>query len=91
VRRPEVYIFDDAFSALDLATDARLRAALARHVTQATVVIVSQRVSTIADADQIIVLDDGAIVGLGRHAELLQRCPTYIEIVESQLAAEPAA
>jgi ATP-binding cassette, subfamily B, multidrug efflux pump len=91
VRRPEIYLFDDAFSALDLATDARLRAALRPHTAHATVVIVSQRVSTVSDADQIIVLDDGAIVGLGRHDELLKTCPTYVEIVQSQLAAEPAA
>ncbi|HXB03923.1 MAG TPA: ABC transporter ATP-binding protein, partial [Candidatus Angelobacter sp.] len=91
VRQPEIYLFDDAFSALDLATDARLRAALRPHTAQATVVIVSQRVSTVSDADQIIVLDDGAIVGLGRHEELLKTCPTYVEIVQSQLAAEPAA
>ncbi|HEV2033367.1 MAG TPA: ABC transporter ATP-binding protein [Candidatus Dormibacteraeota bacterium] len=91
VRKPEIYLFDDSFSALDLATDARLRAALRPHIAKATVVIVSQRVSTIAEADQIVVLDDGAIVGLGRHDELLDRCPTYVEIVQSQLAAEPAA
>jgi ATP-binding cassette, subfamily B, multidrug efflux pump len=91
VRRPEIFLFDDSFSALDLATDARLRAALRPHTAKATVVIVSQRVSTITDADQIIVLDDGEIVGLGRHDELLKSCPTYVEIVESQLAAEPAA
>jgi ATP-binding cassette, subfamily B, multidrug efflux pump len=91
VRQPEVYLFDDSFSALDLATDARLRAALRPRTAQATVVIVGQRVSTIADADQIIVLDNGAIVGLGTHQELLDRCPTYVEIVQSQLAAEPAA
>jgi ATP-binding cassette, subfamily B, multidrug efflux pump len=91
VRRPEIYLFDDSFSALDLATDARLRAALRPRTAQATVVIVSQRVSTITDADQIIVLDNGAIVGLGRHHELLETCPTYVEIVQSQLAAEPAA
>jgi ATP-binding cassette subfamily B multidrug efflux pump len=91
VRQPEIYLFDDSFSALDLATDARLRAALRPHTASATVIIVSQRVSTITDADQIIVLDDGAIVGLGRHEELLQNCPTYVEIVQSQLAAEPAA
>ena len=91
VRQPEIYLFDDSFSALDLATDARLRAALRPHTAQATVVIVSQRVSTITDADQIVVLDDGAIVGLGRHEELLDTCPTYVEIVQSQLAAEPAA
>ena len=91
VRKPEIFLFDDSFSALDLATDARLRAALRPHTAQATVVIVSQRVSTITDADQIVVLDNGAIVGLGRHEELLVTCPTYMEIVESQLAAEPAA
>jgi ATP-binding cassette subfamily B multidrug efflux pump len=91
VRRPEIFLFDDSFSALDLATDARLRAALRPHTAKAAVLIVSQRVSTITDADQIIVLDDGAIVGLGRHDELLKTCPTYVEIVESQLAAEPAA
>jgi ATP-binding cassette subfamily B protein len=91
VRQPEIYLFDDSFSALDLATDARLRAALRPHTASATVIIVSQRVSTITDADQIMVLDDGKIVGLGRHEELLQNCPTYVEIVQSQLAAEPAA
>ena len=91
VRRPEIYLFDDAFSALDLATDARLRAALRPRTAQATVVIVSQRVSTIADADQIVVLEDGAIVGIGGHAELLRTCQTYLEIVQSQLAAETAA
>ena len=89
--QPEVFLFDDSFSALDLSTDARLRAALRPHTARATVVIVSQRVSTITDADQIIVLDDGEIVGLGRHDELLKTCPTYMEIVQSQLAAEPAA
>jgi ATP-binding cassette subfamily B protein len=91
VRAPEIYLFDDSLSALDLATDARLRAALRPHTARATVVIVSQRVSTITDADQIVVLDDGEIVGLGRHEELLVTCPTYMEIVQSQLAVEPAA
>jgi ATP-binding cassette subfamily B multidrug efflux pump len=91
VRKPEIFLFDDSFSALDLATDARLRAALRPHTAQATVVIVSQRVSTITDADQIVVLDAGEIVGLGRHERLLETCPTYQEIVQSQLAAEPAA
>ena len=91
VRQPEIYLFDDSFSALDLATDARLRAALRPHTADATVIIVSQRVSTITEADQIIVLDNGAIVGLGRHEDLLETCPTYVEIVQSQLAAEPAA
>jgi ATP-binding cassette subfamily B protein len=76
---------------VDLATDARLRAALRPHTRQATVVIVAQRVSTITDADQILVLEDGRLVGVGRHEELLVSSPTYAEIVESQLAAEEAA
>src|SRR3982074_2914234 len=84
VRRPEIYLFDDSFSALDLATDAPLRAALRPVTAQATVVIVGQRVSTIQDADQIIVLEDGAMVGLGTHSELLESSATYREILESQ-------
>jgi ATP-binding cassette subfamily B protein len=91
VRKPEIFLFDDSFSALDLATDARLRAALRPQTAQAAVVIVGQRVSTIRDADQIMVLEDGGIVGLGTHEELLESCPTYLEIVQSQLAAEAAA
>ena len=91
VRKPEIYLFDDSFSALDLATDARLRAALAPHIADATVVIVAQRVSTIKNADQILVLEDGETVGLGSHAELLATCPTYAEIVASQMSAEEAA
>ncbi|WP_344147175.1 ABC transporter ATP-binding protein [Kribbella yunnanensis] len=91
VRKPEIYLFDDSFSALDLATDARLRAALRPETREACVVIVAQRVSTIVDADQIIVIEDGAIVGKGRHDELLDTCPTYVEIVESQRSAEEAA
>ena len=91
VRRPEIYLFDDSFSALDLATDARLRAALAPHTADATVIIVAQRVSTIIHADQILVLEDGESVGLGTHAQLLQTCETYHEIVESQMTAEEAA
>ncbi|HEX2574875.1 MAG TPA: ABC transporter ATP-binding protein [Aquihabitans sp.] len=91
VRRPEIYLFDDSFSALDLATDARLRAALAPRTADATVVIVAQRVSTIRGADQILVLEDGHVVGLGTHADLLAGCPTYQEIVASQLSAEEAA
>jgi ATP-binding cassette subfamily B protein len=91
VRQPEIYLFDDSFSALDLATDARLRAALAPHTADATVIIVAQRVSTIIHADQILVLEDGEVVGLGTHAELLETCPTYREIVESQMTAEEAA
>ncbi len=91
VRQPEIYLFDDSFSALDLATDARLRAALAPHTAEATVIIVAQRVSTIIHADQILVLEDGESVGLGTHAELLETCETYREIVESQMTAEEAA
>jgi len=91
VRKPEIYLFDDSFSALDLATDARLRAALAPYTRRATVVIVAQRVSTIAGADQILVLEDGMTVGLGTHKELLATCPTYVEIVASQLTEEEAA
>ena len=91
VRQPEIYLFDDSFSALDLATDARLRAARAPHTADATVIIVAQRVSTIIHADQILVLEDGESVGLGTHAELLQTCETYREIVESQMTAEEAA
>ncbi|MEU7618551.1 ABC transporter ATP-binding protein [Micromonospora rifamycinica] len=84
VRKPEIYLFDDSFSALDLGTDARLRAALRPVTAEAAVVIVAQRVSTIIDADQIIVLEDGGVVGMGRHDELLDDCPTYAEIVASQ-------
>jgi ATP-binding cassette, subfamily B, multidrug efflux pump len=90
VRQPEIYLFDDSFSALDLGTDARLRAALRPVTARAAVVIVAQRVSTIVDADQILVLEDGRIVGVGRHEELIEHCPTYAEIVESQMAAEAA-
>ena len=91
VRRPGIYLFDDSFSALDLATDARLRAALAPVVADAVTVIVAQRVSTIINADQILVIEDGRQVGLGTHTELLEHCPTYAEIVASQLTEEEAA
>jgi ATP-binding cassette subfamily B protein len=91
IRHPEIYLFDDSFSALDLATDARLRAALAPSVRDAVVVIVAQRVSTIRDADQILVLEDGVCVGLGTHDELLTTCPTFLEIVESQAAVNEDA
>jgi ATP-binding cassette subfamily B protein len=91
VKRAEIYVFDDSFSALDLATDARLRRAIRRDVAGATVIIVAQRISTIVDADQIVVLEDGRIVGQGTHEELLESSPTYLEIVESQLTAEDAA
>lgn len=91
VKRPEIYLFDDSFSALDLATDARLRDALRADVAGSTMVIVAQRVSTIIDADQIIVLEDGTIVARGTHEELLDASETYREIVESQLTTEGAA
>ncbi|MGH3762151.1 ABC transporter ATP-binding protein [Actinophytocola sp.] len=88
VREPEVYLFDDSFSALDLSTDAELRAALRPHTRRAAVIVVAQRVSTILDAEQIVVLDNGSVVGLGTHRELMDTCPTYVEIVESQLTPE---
>ncbi|WP_084038225.1 ABC transporter ATP-binding protein [Demequina sp. NBRC 110053] len=91
VRRPDVLIFDDSFSALDTATDARLRAALAREVTDATVIVVAQRVSSIVDADQILVMEDGRIVARGTHHELLESSETYQEIVSTQLRAEEVA
>jgi ATP-binding cassette, subfamily B, multidrug efflux pump len=91
VRRPSIYLFDDSFSALDLATDARLRTALAPVTADSTVLIVAQRVSTIMRADQILVLEGGREVGLGTHHELLEGCPTYAEIVASQMSAEEAA
>ncbi|MFC4120440.1 ABC transporter ATP-binding protein [Nonomuraea zeae] len=91
VHRPEIYLFDDSFSALDYATDARLRAALAEQITDATIVIVAQRVNTIRDADRILVLDEGRVVGSGNHAELMDTCPTYREIVLSQLTEQEAA
>ena len=91
VRQPEIYLFDDSFSALDYATDARLRAALARETQEATVVIVAQRVSTIRHADTIIVLDAGRVVGTGTHAELMDGNETYREIVLSQLTEQEAA
>jgi ATP-binding cassette subfamily B protein len=91
IRRPQIYLFDDSFSALDLSTDARLRAALEPVTRSATVVIVAQRVSTIRDAEQILVVEDGEIVGRGTHDELLASCSTYVEIVESQLTAEEVA
>ncbi len=91
VRRPSIYVFDDSFSALDLSTDARLRTALVPVTADATMIIVAQRVSTIRHADQILVLEHGECVGLGTHEQLLASCPTYAEIVESQLTAEEAA
>jgi ATP-binding cassette, subfamily B, multidrug efflux pump len=91
LRQPEIYLFDDAFSALDPGTDSRLRAALRPITRHAAVIVVAQRVSTIIDADQIIVLDGGRIVGTGTHDELLASCPPYEEIVQSQLSAEEVA
>ncbi|POX41300.1 multidrug ABC transporter ATP-binding protein [Streptomyces sp. Ru73] len=91
VRRPEIYLFDDSFSALDYATDAALRAALARETGRATVVIVAQRVSTIRNADRIVVLDEGRVVGTGTHTELMADNETYREIVLSQLTEQEAA
>ncbi|MDN3267925.1 ABC transporter ATP-binding protein [Streptomyces sp. MA15] len=91
VRRPEIYLFDDSFSALDYATDAALRAALARETAEATVVIVAQRVATIRDADRIVVLEEGRVVGTGRHHELMADNETYREIVLSQLTEAEAA
>ena len=91
VKKPKVYVFDDSFSALDVATDARLRAALKPETADAAVLVVAQRVSTIVEADEILVLEDGEIVGRGTHEELLETNPTYQEIVLSQLSAEEAA
>jgi ATP-binding cassette subfamily B protein len=91
IRRPDIYVFDDSFSALDLATDARLRAALAPYTRDSAVVIVAQRVSTIVGADNIVVLEDGEIVGQGTHDDLLRECETYREIVESQIGERDAA
>jgi ATP-binding cassette subfamily B multidrug efflux pump len=91
VRRPDIYIFDDSFSALDLQTDARLRAALGPYTADATTLVVAQRISTIINADQILVLDGGRQVGLGTHEELCESCPTYAEIVASQMASREAA
>ncbi len=91
IRRPSVFLFDDSFSALDLSTDARLRAALRPATRDAAVIVVAQRISTIVDADQIVVLNRGRIVGLGRHDDLVESCETYAEIVESQLAIQDAS
>jgi ATP-binding cassette subfamily B multidrug efflux pump len=84
IRRPAIYLFDDSFSALDVHTDARVRAALREVSARATVVIVSQRISTVAQADQIVVVDDGRVVGIGNHETLLVSCPAYAEFADSQ-------
>jgi ATP-binding cassette subfamily B multidrug efflux pump len=91
VRMPEIYIFDDTFSALDFRTDAKLRAALRRETGDSTVIIVAQRVNTVMDADRIIVVDDGRVAGMGTHRELLRTCEVYREIVSSQLSEEELA
>ncbi|MNE89094.1 putative multidrug export ATP-binding/permease protein [compost metagenome] len=91
VRKPDIYIFDDSFSALDFKTDARLRAALKEETQEAAVIIVAQRVSTIIHADKIVVLDDGSIAGIGTHKELMEACGVYREIVSSQLSEEEIA
>lgn len=91
VRKPAVYIFDDSFSALDFKTDAKLRAALKQETAEAAVIIVAQRVSTVMDADRIIVLDEGRIAGIGKHQELMDTCGVYREIVSSQLSEEEIA
>jgi ATP-binding cassette subfamily B protein len=91
VRKPAIYLFDDSFSALDFATDAALRSALVPETRRSAVVVVAQRVATIRDADRIVVLDEGAVVGTGTHAELMASCTTYQEIVLSQLSVEEAA
>ena len=91
VRRPQIYIYDDSFSALDFATDARLRRELKKEVKDAIMMIVAQRVSTIMDADQIVVLDEGKVVGKGTHSELLKNCAIYREIASSQLSEEELA
>ena len=91
VRHPAVYIFDDSFSALDFKTDAALRMALQKETTDAAVFIVAQRVTTVMGADRIIVLDEGEVVGIGTHKELMETCPVYKEILLSQLSAEEVA
>jgi ATP-binding cassette subfamily B protein len=91
VRRPEIYVFDDSFSALDFKTDANLRAALKKETLDATVIIVAQRVGSIMNADRIIVLDEGKVAGIGTHKELMKTCEVYREIVYSQLSEEELA
>src|SRR5262249_49819683 len=91
VRKPDVYVFDDSFSALDFATDAKLRAALRSETGDATVFVVAQRISTVMNADRIVVLDDGRVVGIGTHADLLEKSDIYREIVASQVSLEEVA
>ena len=87
-KHPQIFLFDDSFSALDYKTDAALRKALAEQIRGATVIIVAQRISTILHADQILVMEEGRIVGTGTHRELLERCETYLEIARGQLSEE---
>ena len=91
VRRPAIYLFDDAFSALDVHTDARVRAALREVSGDATVIIVSQRISTVAQADHVVVIDDGRVVGVGTHESLIAECQQYAEFVDSQLVGARGA
>ena len=91
VKKPEIYIFDDSFSALDFKTDAKLRAALKDEVKDAAVIVVAQRISTIMDAEQIVVLDEGRVAGTGTHRELMSSCPVYQQIARSQLSEEELA
>ncbi|NTW71073.1 MAG: ABC transporter ATP-binding protein [Eubacteriaceae bacterium] len=91
VRQPEIYIFDDSFSALDFKTDAKVRAALNKEISESTVIIVAQRVGTVMDADRIIVMDEGRVAGMGTHRELMKTCEVYKEIVSSQLSEEEIA
>ena len=88
MKKPEIYIFDDSFSALDMKTDRQLRQNLKNSIGDATVIMVAQRISSIIDADQILVVDDGQIVGCGKHQDLLESCPLYREIAELQLGKE---
>ena len=91
VKKAPVYIFDDSFSALDFKTDSALRRALKEHTASSTILIVTQRISTIKNAEQIVVLDDGQVAGIGTHAELMRTCETYREIALSQLSQEELA
>lgn len=88
MKKPEIYVFDDSFSALDMKTDRQLRENLKENIGNATVIMVAQRISTIVDADRILVVEDGQIVGNGTHKELLENCPLYREIAEIQLGKE---